>query len=205
MFGVFFPPRGLRVHVLNAGAPNVRLVHDLLLPGEAERLIEMGMPLLKPSPTISSYRATLRTSSTAHLTDKRDPTLAAVRARLALLSGYPESNIEPLQFLEYKPGQECEQASLSLRPPHCPARATSPRTGAPVFTAARAFLPAVASDEAHNDFFDPCDVNEFFRGGERRVTVRRAPQPVDTRLPCFAVADPSAGGFPRASNLLDFP
>lgn len=199
LFGASSPLRGLRVDVLHAGPPCVRLVHDLLLPGEAERLIEMGTPLLKPSPTISSYRATVRTSSTAHLLYKRDPTLAAVRGRLALLTGYPESHLEPIQFLEYKPGQECERASLSCLPPTASQLAWS-HAGA-LFTAAH-----TPSDEAHNDFFDPCDVNEHFRGGERRMTVTGAPKTVATlgsALLCPGSAQPCLenasawGGIPH--------
>lgn len=75
------PRRSLRIDVLNSGHPGVRLVHELLLPGEAERLIELGKPLLTPSPTVATYRATLRTSSTAYLINTTDPTVAAVRRR----------------------------------------------------------------------------------------------------------------------------
>ena len=49
----------------------------------------------------------IRTSSTA-LLPASDPIVRAVTERAAYVTGYPYSNVEPLQLVRYEPGQRYE-------------------------------------------------------------------------------------------------
>ena len=119
---------------LKHAEPRVVLLRDMVSDEEAREVIRMAKPLLTASPTHqgAGYRQTTRTSTSAVLLDDDQPSIRAIRARVANVTGYPLENIEPLQLVRYLPGQQFE---------------------------------------AHNDWFDACDVREHFRGGERRVTV----------------------------------
>jgi len=92
-----------------AYSPRIRYIHRLLTPEECQRIIEIAMPLFSRSPVRGSVTR-VRTSTTAMLGGaiSRDPTVQAVRHRIARFSGYAEPLIEPLQVVRYQQGQKYE-------------------------------------------------------------------------------------------------
>ena len=91
---------------------------------EAEHVMKVGLPLMHRS-LAGGRTESIRTSTTAML-PARDPVVRAITERAAHLSGYPYGNIEPLQLVQYTPGQRCatrrtlttaEAAALSVARP----------------------------------------------------------------------------------------
>tara|TARA_B100000795_G_scaffold12219_1_gene8408 strand:- start:3499 stop:3918 length:420 start_codon:yes stop_codon:yes gene_type:complete len=83
----------------------VRLIEDFVSAAEAEHVMKVGLPLMHRS-LAGGRTESIRTSTTAML-PARDPVVRAITERAAHLSGYPYGNIEPLQLLQYTPGQKC--------------------------------------------------------------------------------------------------
>jgi len=85
-------------------SPRVRMLHNFLSPTEAEHLIQMAEPLYHRSGTARAQGDEQRTSFSASLPSS-DTVVHAVRQRIALYSGYPEANLEPLQTVRYRGGE----------------------------------------------------------------------------------------------------
>ena len=88
-----------------ASLPKVRLIKDFVSAAEAEHVMKVGLPLMHRS-LAGGRTESIRTSTTAML-PARDPVVRAITERAAHLSGYPYGNIEPLQLVQYTPGQKC--------------------------------------------------------------------------------------------------
>ena len=102
-------------------SPRVRLLHDFLSAEEAKSIIDLAEPLYHRSSTARAGSDDKRTSHSASLPASH-PVVAAVRRRIARFSGYPESNLEPLQTVSAKarlrlPPESLVLLSLSPQPP----------------------------------------------------------------------------------------
>ena len=93
----------MRVRTIYA-SPRVRLIDNFVTPEEAKRLIEIATPRYARSGTARAASSYYRTSESAMMPSS-DPTVLAVRKRIAHFVGYPESALEPLQAVRYTPGQ----------------------------------------------------------------------------------------------------
>jgi prolyl 4-hydroxylase len=88
-------------------SPSVRLLRNFITDEEAAAALEVARPLFKQSPTISTYRTTVRNSSTAML-----PRETVISQRITTLAAHfanvPKSHVESLQVLHYGLGQMYE-------------------------------------------------------------------------------------------------
>ena len=91
--------------------PNIALIEDILSPDECKVLIDASRDKLQRSRVVN--RATggfdvdaVRTSEGTHFARGENPTVAALEARIAALTGLPIENGEPLQILHYDVGGE---------------------------------------------------------------------------------------------------
>ena len=145
---------------------------------EAEHVMKVGLPLMHRS-LAGGRTESIRTSTTAML-PARDPVVRAITERAAHLSGYPYGNIEPLQLVQYTPGQRCA-TRRTLATAEVAARTTARTTAedaastqphaAHAAPRSRGRGPARARYEPHFDYGEACDFEENLRNGHRHVTM----------------------------------
>jgi prolyl 4-hydroxylase len=88
--------------------PLLMYISDFLAPGEAEHLQAIGYPLMGRSKVVGKedeYHAG-RTSHNAFLARSQDAVVQCVEGRASYISQKPVENIEPLQVVWYRDGQE---------------------------------------------------------------------------------------------------
>lgn len=102
------PPGVVRVKVSNY--PLVDILEDFLTPEEAQHLISLAENRFQRSKVVDAnsgrrVKNNDRTSTTTFLARSETPTVKAVEQRAAQVAGLPESHLERLQVVRYKPGQ----------------------------------------------------------------------------------------------------
>lgn len=87
--------------------PFIGVIPNFFSDDECDTIIARGLPLLKPSTVQedTSIVSPVRTSSSGHF-DNADSAIDVVRNRVCQLSQRPLANMEPVQFLQYTPGQK---------------------------------------------------------------------------------------------------
>jgi len=90
-----------------ADNPRVMLFHNFLSLEECQHLIALAEPRMARS-TVQSKQLELsadRTSFTTNLLKRETDILKAIESRAVMFSGYPDTNLEPLQVVRYHPNQ----------------------------------------------------------------------------------------------------
>jgi prolyl 4-hydroxylase len=87
-------------------APLMMEIENFLMPGEAEHLASLGIPIMKRSTVAGYQESDSRTSSTAFLPKSADKIVLCVEERAVELTGLPIPNLESLQVVKYVDGQQ---------------------------------------------------------------------------------------------------
>ncbi|KAI3637488.1 hypothetical protein MIR68_004137 [Amoeboaphelidium protococcarum] len=90
--------------------PFMMYLSKILTRGESQHLIEAARPLFKRSTIVSDSDDTriseIRTSSSAHLKRSHDKVVECIEERISMFVDKPVHNIEPLQVVWYREGQQ---------------------------------------------------------------------------------------------------
>lgn len=100
----------VRVAFKSMSNPNIIVFEDVLTHEECDAMIALAEPILIRSTTVANNGGSevhqARTSSGASFIKAQTPVIARVEERLAKLAQWPVEKGEPIQVLNYQPGQE---------------------------------------------------------------------------------------------------
>lgn len=101
--------RDIEIHPVLAH-PRVEIVKDLVTSVEAKRIIEVLDSYFERSTvgydSLHSEISEVRTSSTCFIRRRESLIIEAIERRISAVTGLPIENIEPLQLIRYKSGQQ---------------------------------------------------------------------------------------------------